>query len=245
MALYIDFLDSDTVSLQAGKECRSFNIHRKLLGSKSKAIIAAFDKGFEEGQKGTYTFQHTSEGTLARFIEWAYTGDYPTIIKPTLAQERQSTNVECAEVQNEANTCSTSENHPLLAHIRLYIFCGIYIIPSLQNLAFKKTTACLTELEKPIGLDTHLAVIAVLRMSFHQLHKNDLLLGWLAQYAAYGIEQLRVQKDFHDLLQECPTLSSRMVLSLNPASSPPWRTKEPKYDFEQYSLDHGYEDGYD
>ena len=106
-------------------------------------------------------------------------------------------------------------------------------------------TACLTDLEKPGELKEQLAVIATLRMSFRKLPTTDSLLDWLGQYAAYSIQQLQLQRDFHNLLSESPTLSSRMVLSLNPASQPPWRTAPLKYSFAHYSPSHGYEEGYD
>ena len=78
------FLHSETVLLQAGEASPSFKIHRKLLGFKCKSIISAFEGGFEEDQKGkkkgTYTFQDTSEGTLARFIH-GYTQGVSQIFK--------------------------------------------------------------------------------------------------------------------------------------------------------------------
>ncbi|KAH1913297.1 hypothetical protein KXV48_000694, partial [Aspergillus fumigatus] len=77
---YIDFLDSELVSLQAGHSGRLLKIHRKLLGLKCKPVIAALDGTFDEGRQGIYIFDETTEGTVARFIEWAYRGDYPTVI---------------------------------------------------------------------------------------------------------------------------------------------------------------------
>jgi hypothetical protein len=50
--------------------------------------------------------------------------------------------------------------------------------------------------------------------------------------------------DFHELLRESPTLSTRMVLFLNPASAPPWKTTQPKHVYAHYSPDQSYEDGY-
>jgi hypothetical protein len=132
---------------------------------------------------------------------------------------------------------STSENHPLLVHIRLYIFCNIYHVPDLQSLAFEKMTACFTDLEKPDSLDTQLAVVAALRVSFRKLPPQDPLLDWLAEYAAYCVDKLRLQKDFLDLLKDCPTLSSRIILSLSPAQSPPWKTKKSKHNYAHCSPD--------
>ncbi|BCS28180.1 BTB/POZ domain-containing protein [Aspergillus puulaauensis] len=260
---YFSFLNSPTVSLKAAEHGRPFQIHRDLLASKSKTIASAFDRGFGEGQKGLYTFQDTSEGTLARFIEWAYTADYPAIIKPTEADEQTTIKPESAQTNGIKDDSTddpdektvaptttsgpnlTQENHPLLSHIRLYIFCSIYVIPDLQKLAFDRATTAFTELNEPTTLDTQLAVIAAMRVSFRKLLPSDQLLDWLAQYAAYNVYNLRVQRGFHDLLQESSTLSSRMVLSLRAASTPPWKAEPPKYEFVHYAPDYHYDDGYD
>ncbi|KAL4786149.1 hypothetical protein BJX76DRAFT_133444 [Aspergillus varians] len=232
---YIDFLDSETISLQADNACRPFNVHRKLLGSKCRSIIAAFEGGFEEGRKGTYIFQDTSEGTVARFIEWLYTGDYPILLRATQSREGEATKEKRDGVQNrEANTTTvekadlTSESHPPLVHVRLYVFSSIYIIPDLQKLAFERTTAYFTDLNKPDSHDKQLTVIAALRISFQRLPTSDPLLDWLAQYAAYSVQQLQLQKEFHDLLREISALGSQMVRFLNPAYSPPWGTEQKK-----------------
>ncbi|RDW68883.1 BTB/POZ domain-containing protein [Aspergillus mulundensis] len=262
---FFSFLDSETVSLKATESGRPFQIHRSLLASKSKTIASAFDRGFEESKKKVYTFQDTSEGTLARFIEWAYTGDYPTILKathanePTILKAEPSPNGTKTDGETEKTksdspdnldinlislsapeTDLTHENHPLLAHIRLYVFCSIYIIPDLRDLAFTRVTTAFKDLNQPTTLDTQLAVIAALRISFHNLLANDRLLDWLAHYAAYCLGQLRVQRDFHDLLQEAPVLGSRMVLSLSAPGTPPWQVAPPKYNFPAYVPDSTY-----
>ncbi|KAL4863005.1 hypothetical protein BDV12DRAFT_202537 [Aspergillus spectabilis] len=159
------FLDSETVALQATKSGRRFHIHRDLLAHKSKAIASALGRGFKEAHDGVYTFQDTSEGTLARFIEWAYTGSYPAIIKSTRVNPHEPIKPEIINgARNEVPPESklnrangtilpivdlTSENHPLLAHIRLYIFCSIYLIPNLQELIFPKITATCTDIDRP------------------------------------------------------------------------------------------------
>ncbi|KAL3456373.1 hypothetical protein BJX64DRAFT_41412 [Aspergillus heterothallicus] len=238
---YINFLHSPTVSLQATKSDRPFHIHRDLLASKSKTIFAAFDCGFQEDLKGVYTFQDTLEGTLARFIEWAYTGDYPAVT----ARAQQTGLAAKIEEDDEAQNNTAARgvqlipapspgNHPLPAHMRVYIFSSIYLIPDLRSLAFERVTVCFTEIDKPEDLDSQLAVIAAFRLAFGKLPQDDPLLDWLAQYAAYGIDKLRMQRDFHDLLLESPELSSRMVLSLIPGQQPPWKSPPPRYMFGKY-----------
>ncbi|RAL06617.1 BTB/POZ domain-containing protein [Aspergillus homomorphus CBS 101889] len=238
---YIDFLDSDFVSLRVRQTGRSFRIHRKLLQSKSRPLIAALDSTLLEGQNFLYEFEDVKEGTVARFIEWAYRGDYPTPIiileplPPSFNPEKVDTDIEDKPTTKTPEMDFTSENHPLLVHIRLYIFSHLYIIPELQKLAYEKVTACFADLDKPDGLDKQLAVIDALRLCLSKLSQNDTLLDWLAQYAAYSIDKLRLQGSFHDLLKDFPSLSSRMMISLNPAQSPPWRSTQQKYQFTQYS----------
>jgi len=256
------FLDSDTITLKAEHSSRSFRIHRKLLSSKCKAIVSALDR-FEEGQKGAYTFEDTPEGTLARFIEWAYTGKYPTILTSPPEPAGQPLKTENVQVNGEGEDKSTvttttaaaaatateldlaSENHPLLAHIHLYIFCSIYLITELRDMASNKMMECFMDLDRPEALDTQLAVVSALRLAFRKLPPHDPLLDWLAQYASYCVDKLRMQTSFHDLLGESPVLSSRMVLSLNPASQAPWKIQLPKHKYPHYHPGAGGGDGID
>ncbi|KAF5858585.1 hypothetical protein ETB97_003978 [Aspergillus alliaceus] len=67
---YINFLDSELVSLQAGQTGRLFKIHRKLLGLKCKPVIAALDGSFDEGQQGIYIEQRP------RKIGWMFWGSF-------------------------------------------------------------------------------------------------------------------------------------------------------------------------
>ncbi|KAL2847258.1 hypothetical protein BJY01DRAFT_212779 [Aspergillus pseudoustus] len=240
---YLEFLSSDVVSLQAGQSGPKFKIHLGLLEAKCAAIIPAFRSGFEESQNNIYTFQDTSAGTLGRFIEWAYTGDYSCVINATSPVRKKNEEGKSAGAKVEGEDSQTNsneeldffENDSLLANIRVYIFCCIYCISDLQQLSFEKMSTCLIDLDKPHQLDEHLAVIAALRVAFLGLPADDHLLDWLAQYAAYCVDRLRLQTDFLDLLREFPALSSRMIPYLVPASSPPWKTKIPSYFYAHYS----------
>jgi hypothetical protein len=212
-------------------------------------VIAAFDGSFSKGRQGIYRFDETTEGKVARFIEWAYRGDYPTMISEIEPVQKSLPHSIEADVKDKPIIAPpadfTSKNHPLLVYIRLYIFSGTYLIPELQHLAFEKVTTCFIDLEKPDSLDTQLAVIDAVQLSFLRLHEHDALLNWLSQYSAYYIDKLRLQSSFHDLLRDFPILSSRMMLSLNPALSPPWKITQPKYLFTHYSPSQSAETKYD
>lgn len=109
----------------------------------------------------------------------------------------------------------TSKNHTLLAHIHLYVFCSIYLIPDLQDLAASNAVTCYMEMVwfEPNSLDTQLFVSA-LRVSFSNLRLDDPLLNWLVQDAALSINELRMQASFHDLLRDFPILGSRIVSAM-------------------------------
>lgn len=194
-------------------------------------MALTFTRKFAEEQKGHYIFKDTSEGTLARFIEWAYTGDYPAVIS-ALGPVKTSTK-ETESVIKEKNTVTTAkpdltlENHPLLAHVHLNIFCSTYSIPDLQDLAFSRITDCFIDL-MPNDPGAQVAVISTLRVSFGNLPTHDPLLDWIAQYAAYSIDNLRTQESLHDILKSSPIIASRIVLFMGPASLSPWKIKARK-----------------
>lgn len=241
------------VCLTSQKSTRLFRIHGTLLESKSVVLKAAFGGPFREGKQGSYEFQETSDGTLARFIEWAYRGDYPDIVESEPQPILSNPDIPSPGCTDDGDQVASApdhesslsiENHPLLAHVQLYIFSDTYGISQLKRLAFDKLTACFVAIGNPATLDVQLAVIAVLRLAFRKLHLNDELRDWLAEYASYRISQLRTQPSFHNLLQAIPCLGSHMMLSLNSASSPPWNSSPPKYKFPHYSAGIDPEDNY-
>lgn len=70
-----------------------------------------------------------------------------------------------------------TDNHPLLAHLRLYIFGEVYLVEDLKQIAFGKLTACLRSLDNLRDLDLQLAIVAMLRLAFSELPLNDDLLN--------------------------------------------------------------------
>ncbi|EAW25302.1 BTB/POZ domain-containing protein [Aspergillus fischeri NRRL 181] len=238
----LEFLTSDTVALKSPGSTCTFKIHKDLLESKCKILHAAFTSGFAEGQDGVYTCSDTTDGTLARFIEWAYLGDYQASV---ISKDLVQTTLKASDDADEDNASSAAanvsestdvelDNHPLLAHLRLYIFSDAYLIAELKQLAYEKLTACFVDINRPQTLDQQRAIIASLRVAFLKIPLNDSLLDWLAHYAAYSVNQLRLQPSFHDLLEAAPALCSRMMNTLCPASTAPWQCQTPKHRFPPY-----------
>lgn len=109
------------------------------------------------------------------------------------------------------------------------------MIPQLKQLAFQKLTAAFVEMRGPKSLDESMAVVDCLILAFSKVSVHDDLLEWLAQYAAWSLENLRQASQFHDALSELPTLGSRMMKTLNPASQAPWEMKQEQSRVPSYS----------
>jgi hypothetical protein len=185
-----------------------------------------------------------------RFVEWAYTGDYTVQQGPTEdtsaepivpADDDQPATADDVMPEEAAvldpddgeprapEEITTSDvkpdKHPLLAHIRLYIFAGVYLIGGLKQHAFEKMKACLQNLDKENEFGMPLIAIAMLRKAFSEVSPEDDLLDWLARYASFRLVRLRAQPSFNDLLRAEPGLGARMMKWLSPASEPPWPPK--------------------
>lgn len=215
-------------------------IHEKLLASKCKGPSVALKHDFAERASGRYTFTETTLDTVAQFIEWAYTGDYTDItvididVPEPVQDEDSPERLERQPPPVDGGESEALQAHTLLGHLRLYKFSEVYLVPQLKELAFGKFTAVLREMGKPRNLYEQLAVIDCLSLAFSELPLlplHDKLLEWLARYAAWSLDMLRLQRKFHNLLQTSPALSSRMMDTLIPASEAPWSTKikAPKY----------------
>lgn len=203
---------------------RLFKIHKSLLEAKSYVLSTAIDGDFCEGQEKVYTFKNTHITTLARFVEWAYTGTYPEIIEETEDWDSDSeTEHQTAETDSKLKDISkAAEKNEILSHVNLYIFAEIYMVPEIQTLAFERATAHLVKLRKPKTEVQKKDVIDVLLAAFSELTSDDTLVDWLARYASWCIEELRTHGAFLSLLIINPIACSKIFLAVRSANSPPW-----------------------
>ncbi|KAJ5161351.1 hypothetical protein N7492_006743 [Penicillium capsulatum] len=200
---FVEFLGSDTVELRTTSGSGSWKIHRKLLESKCKALESAFSNDFSESTSGQYTFNETTHDTVARFIEWCYKGEYTDVeLTPMEVPQPEQKKSKSVESEPTSGENKTLQAHTLLCHLRVYIFSDTYLVPELNNLAFGKFTAVLRDMGKPNNLDEQLAVIDCLSLAFSKLPQHDTLPGWMAQYAAWCLSNLRLQQNFHELQLE-------------------------------------------
>ncbi|KAL4876342.1 hypothetical protein BJY04DRAFT_200052 [Aspergillus karnatakaensis] len=256
---YMKFLESDTIKLHAKDSPRTFSIHSKLVASISRPITAAFENNFSEAKNKTYIFEDTTEDTLCRFIEWAYTSFYtaPPIQyhssevldgrSETAAQNSGST-AESENKQQQAAPCPTPQeprgfpeetprkstnpppvdptpttaNNALVAHMHVYIFASVYLVDDLQRNAMA-LIADMLERQWHEGIEHHFpSIFACFRLAFSKLHRRDKLLVYLACYAAFLLDSLKTQREFHTILYEYPLLSILMVQRLHGVRTPPW-----------------------
>ncbi|KGQ00968.1 hypothetical protein PAAG_12341 [Paracoccidioides lutzii Pb01] len=206
-----------TYSRYCSSSPRIFKIHEALLRSKGGRIYAGFLGKFEEKTEGTYRFKETTEGTLLRYIEWVYRDDYPDVLNSLNSEE--ATANRAADLPPADKEGTTDANHPLLCHIRMYIFADTYLIEELKSLSFGKITRYLENEKRPADIDSQLAVIHMLDLAFLNLPPSDNLLHWLGIYTAWCLECLRIQPYFHDIAGK---LAPYIIRYVKPSSSAPW-----------------------
>lgn len=219
------FLGSEFVELRTSSTAESWKIHKKLLEAKCKAVGSAFSHQTKENASGKFTFEETTHDTIARFIEWAYRGDYTAVSslsaeKAQLKKKPQVSNTQAAGV-NDITTRNELTN-TLLYHLKVYVFSDTYLVAELKELAFQKFTTAVKQLGQPKNIDEQLAIINCLSLAFTTLPPPDLLLAWLAQFAAWSLDILRLESKFLELLQDFPSLGCRMMDYLRPADNAPW-----------------------
>lgn len=223
-------------SVATGTSGRIFRIHKALLESKIK--LSKLERS-KVGDEELYTFGDTSDGTLVRFIEWAYREDYPDQIsgfyltdinvKPSASAdedtENETTELGTREEANntmQAEVDEVTENNPLVSHLRMYGFAQVYGIEALGTMAFDRLTTCLEMIDVPREIMQQLAVVAALEIAFTTINRHDRLIEWLAHYASYCVEELRLQSTFHKLLEDVPILGSAMMRYMSPPLFAPW-----------------------
>ena len=193
----LSVLQSDTFALAPSGSSYQLNVHKALLEQKCKTIYVACTK-FKEKETGVYRFEDVSEGTLVRFIQWAYTADYQEELEFASRKEH------LVETKNDQSftpvALETDENHILLLHGRLYVFGDVYLVKDLKILAFKRMKAKLEKMNKPSDVKELTLVVDLFDFIFSNVHADDPLLDFLGKYAAYNIVNLKQQQYFNDVV---------------------------------------------
>ncbi|KAL9622933.1 MAG: hypothetical protein Q9160_002651 [Pyrenula sp. 1 TL-2023] len=231
---YASNFESDIFKLETTDDARVYQIHSNLLTTKGGVLktVAQVDGGFKESKDRAYTFKSTSTGTVARFVEWAYKGDYSANLPVEHSAEEISRLRDIAEadpagseIENLAKRIrdtTVDENHILLCHARVYIFGDAYLIPGLKTLAFDKLTKGVQRADKYNSLDRDTAIIKLLDYCFSNLHPDDELLDFLGQYTAFRIHKLREIPNFLDIV---PKVGYAILPYIGRCTEPPWEKR--------------------
>ncbi|WEW60482.1 hypothetical protein PRK78_005969 [Emydomyces testavorans] len=187
--LAVTFLETGTFLVRcAGSD--TYTVHQAIIRSKGGHIFSAIEKKYAE-EKHIYTFQDTDEGTLLRFIVWAYYDDYPAVVEiPTSSNDGEQ----------PSKDQPIDENHAIFSHLRVYIFADAYMIPCLKWMAGKKLTDVLDDMNAPEKISERLDLILALDLAVSHLPESDLLLHWLTWHCACWLEKLRSEPQFFEIL---------------------------------------------
>jgi hypothetical protein len=103
--------------------------------------------------------------------------------------------------------------HPLLLHVRLYVFAHTYLIEPLKVSAKEKMIDQLQKFGNHLDSGELAAVFDVLAYAFYRLPEDDLLLYWLGQYASWRLEDLRqMPTRLDDLLSDEDSSFAKMLI---------------------------------
>lgn len=189
-----------------------------------------------EGTSGHMTLSDEREDTITRFIQWAYTGDYPepSSSLTTLASSPEPGELEVLfqEADSESPQSSDSEaeedGDPLLmAHARLYVFAERFNIQRLKRQTFDKLTAGIVAIGVPVERETKASMIYLISYAFGNLPKclvKDRLLDYLGLYASWSLESLRMEPEFFELLQTDIDFVKELFVHVRRGNKAPWGT---------------------
>lgn len=230
MANVFDSFETEFFRLKSNDDPRVYQIHSSFLKNKG-GILATVPKGnFKEMKDRTYTFDNTTTGTVARFVEWAHRGDYSAKLPtkyteedlPSCASSAEKCNKEEPTVESTAKRIQTTlvhDNHPFLSHARVYVFADTYLIVDLKKKAFERLTKEIQLINYDNDLDHNFAITNLLDYCFSNLQKSDDLLDYLGHYAAYRLAFLRNTTGFVDIM---PKVGYAVLPWVSPCESSPW-----------------------
>ncbi|KAI9747605.1 MAG: hypothetical protein M4579_007430 [Chaenotheca gracillima] len=118
--------------------------------------------------------------------------------------------------------------HPLLLHVRLYIFADMYLVRALTPLVYEKIYRDLETLDLTKSKRNKNIAIGVLMHAFENLPETDDLVSWLGRYAAFKLPDLRTRRSrFEELLRSSDGRFAAQVLqNFDSNCKSPWDNSE-------------------
>lgn len=194
-----------------------------------------------EGTSGEMTLADEREDTVARFIEWVYTGQYPDpeppSEDPTVAGETEEARFIAAinslstsdrqEALLQSNSSDLEEDGDpvLMAHAMLYVFADRFNVQKLKQQTFAKLTARIVTIDVPRKRKSRLAIIYLVSYAFGNLPQcrpSEPLLEYLGVYASWILESLREEPEFFDLLESDIDFLKELLRHVRRGNKAPW-----------------------
>ncbi|RPB23927.1 hypothetical protein L211DRAFT_785969, partial [Terfezia boudieri ATCC MYA-4762] len=181
-------------------------IHKTLLSSLSTELHKHVNNDMKEGKEKLIELGEVDEPTVEAFLEWAYFQDY----QPTSPLPKSSA--------------------ALSYHTKIYVLADRFNIPLLKDLAFSKITALLAELGMVAEHTDLVAIVAAVKYAYENLLTNvsssgaplERLLRYFIQYISWALDAFRSNDEFKKLLAGNSDFAEALVVSCNPALTPPW-----------------------
>lgn len=226
------FISSGVFTLHIGPSRRRFDIHRALLGAASPEFNKHVYNDMIEGTSGHMTLADEREDTITHFIQWAYTGDYPSPVASlsALTKPLEDPTVLLLETEDTASRSSDQEleedgDPVLMAHARLYVFAERFNIQQLKQQTFEKLTAEVVAIGVPMERESKTSMIYLISYAFGNLPKcvvKDRLLEYLGLYASWCLESLRMEPEFFELLQTDIDFVKELFVHVRRGNRAPW-----------------------
>lgn len=157
----------------SGLHGKTFFVHKDLIAPLSVELQNHISNDMQEGRSNTLVLKGVSEGTVERFLKWAYTGDYDTA---TIPKETLSI---------------------LTIHGELYVLAERFNVATLKHLTYRKITAEVDSLKYPdeaADLEKMKELLGLTLYAFEHLPVTspaEKLLDYLVRYIAWALDPFR------------------------------------------------------
>lgn len=145
------------------------------------------------------------------------------------ASDKQKADQTASDKQKADQTAEGLDKlHPLLLHIKLYVFAEMYMIEPLKTLSMQKMIFQLKEFGALAEGYQRAAVFDALTFVFSsRLPEQDVLLHWLARYASWKLDELKQMPSSFDalLLQTDGNFATLLVRYVQKSSLNPFDLK--------------------
>ncbi|KAK4150896.1 Rho-related BTB domain-containing protein 3 [Chaetomidium leptoderma] len=183
-----------------GPQKREFTIHTALVACQSHALKTLVSGNFSEARNGHAVLEAVDEQTFARFLQYAYTGDYDATAADAAVGpwSRSDAPLGWSSRSSHKETLNGEDKAEVfLSHARLHVFADYYGVSDLMDLTLKKLGGALI-LFKPSGERSSEDIVALLRYCY-DTPAPEVLKSFVVLYAACKAEVLWKSEAFQEL----------------------------------------------